>query len=144
MIIRNGDKLTLLLELPVINCIEDNIFLKRITTDGEKLFVYNDDGRKGYWTKRGEATSTAAKTNAHQKKIILSIKVRIGKESFIMSFRQVNFDGYYRQLAKFWMNRAIKQKRPKFVFFLRRFLFCDLFRRQNLIPNLNLGKKMCR
>ena len=48
-------------------------FLKRMITGDEKWIVYNNVSRKRSWNRRGEALERQAKTEIHQKKVMLSM-----------------------------------------------------------------------
>jgi len=54
---------------------ENDPFLKRMITGDEKWIVYNNVSRKRSWSRRevGEAPEKQAKTEIHQKRIMLSM-----------------------------------------------------------------------
>jgi len=94
---------------------ENDPFLERMITGGEKWIVYNNISRKRNWSRR-EALERQAKAEIHQKKVMLSMwwdwKGPVFYE-LLPKNKTINSDVYCEQLQK--LSDAIAQKRPELI-----------------------------
>ena len=94
---------------------ENDPFLKHMIMD-EKWIVYNNVSRKRSWSRRGKAPERQAKTEIHQKKVMLSMwwdwKGPVFYE-LLSKKKTINSDVYCEQLQK--LSDAIAQKRLELI-----------------------------
>ncbi|XP_017765117.1 PREDICTED: histone-lysine N-methyltransferase SETMAR-like [Eufriesea mexicana] len=89
-------------------------FLKRMVTGDEKWVIYENNGRKRSWSKRGEPAQTIAKPGLTTKKVLLRVSwdwKGILHYELLPSGQSLNSDLYCQQLTR--LKQVIDQKRPE-------------------------------